>query len=93
LAASSNILPLFDDLPKRRQREGYDKISSRFAGISIYPATNADPWSDHNTTSGNRTHDDRSTACADAARPVNTASADHGVRLRCRQGNEAAYEQ
>jgi hypothetical protein len=65
-----------------------DKIGS--VATSVDPATNSDPWRDNNRTN-NGTCDDHSTACADTARPVHTASADDGVGFGCRQGNEAAY--
>jgi len=59
---------------------------------SVDPATNSDPWRDNNRTN-NGTCDDHSTACADTARPVHTASADDGVGFGCREGNEAGYQQ
>jgi hypothetical protein len=84
-----------DILPQRRKPRQNVRAD---AGISVDRATNSDPWSDDSSTSNrmnnrtnNRTCDDRSAACADTACPVHTASADHGVRFGCRQGNEAAY--
>jgi hypothetical protein len=59
---------------------------------SVNPASNSDPWRDNGTTN-NRTSDDHRTACADTACPVHTASADYGIRFRCRHGNEAANQQ